>query len=115
MSLPAHLSPRDATGPTLVGSTIAGTKIERLLIGRLGAMGDIIHALPAVAALRAAFPGAMLGSLIEERWADLLCTLPTPRSGPRSAQRPLVDRVHTVNIRQGRTAPFFVATWERGA
>jgi heptosyltransferase I len=114
-TLPALLSPRDAAGPTIVGSTIAGTKIERLLIVRLGAMGDIIHALPAVAALRAAFPGAMLGWLIEERWAELLCTLPTPRSGPRSAQRPLVDRLHTVNTRRWRRAPFSATTWERVA
>ncbi len=78
-------------------------------------MGDVIHGLPAVTALRAAFPDAMLGWLIEERWAELLCTLPTPRSGPRSAQRPLVDRIHTVNTRQWRTAPFSVATWERVA
>jgi heptosyltransferase-1 len=89
--------------------------IERLLIVRLGAMGDVIHGLPAAAALRAAFPEAMLGWLIEERWAELLCTLPTPRSGPRSAQRPLVDRIHTVNTRQWRSSPFSVSTWERVA
>ncbi len=113
--MPAQLSPKNAAGPTSVGSTIAGAKIERLLIVRLGAMGDVIHGLPAVAALRAAFPGATLGWLIEERWAELLCTLPTPRSGPLSAQRPLVDRVHTVNTRQWRRAPFSAATWERVA
>jgi heptosyltransferase I len=45
----------------------------------------------------------------------LLCTLPTPRSGALSAQRPLVDRVHTVNTRQWRRAPFSAATWERVA
>jgi heptosyltransferase I len=88
---------------------------ERILIVRLGAMGDVIHGLPAAAALRAAIPNVMLGWLIEERWAELLCTLPTPRSGPRSAQRPLVDRIHTVDTRQWRRAPFSVATWERVA
>lgn len=86
---------------------------DRILIVRLGAMGDIIHGLPAVAALRAAFPEARLGWLIEERWAELLCTLPTPRSGPRSPQRPLVHRIHSVNTKQWRAAPFSVATWER--
>ncbi len=89
--------------------------MNRLLIVRLGAMGDVIHGLPAVAALRAAFPEATLGWLIEERWAELLCTLPTPRSGPRSPQRPLVDRIHTVNTRQWRSAIFSVSTWERVA
>jgi heptosyltransferase-1 len=97
------------------GESSVGSKVERLLIVRLGAMGDVIHTLPAVAALRMAFPEATLGWLIEERWAELLCTLSTPRSGPRSAQRPLVDRVHTVNTRQWRAAPFSVATWERMA
>ena len=77
-------------------------EIERLLIVRLSAMGDIIHALPAVTALRHAFPQALIGWAIEERWAELLCTLPTPRSGPRSAQRPLVEKVHTVNTKNWR-------------
>ncbi|HZJ14224.1 MAG TPA: hypothetical protein VFD27_04195, partial [Chthoniobacteraceae bacterium] len=71
--------------------------VERLLIVRLSAMGDIIHALPAVTALRNAFPSATIGWLIEERWAELLCALRTPRSGARSPERPLVDRVHTVD------------------
>jgi heptosyltransferase-1 len=100
---------------TIADSPAVGSKIERLLIVRLGAMGDVIHGLPAVGALRAAFPRAMLGWLIEERWAELLCTLSTPRSGPRSPQRPLVDRLHTVNTRQWRRAPFSAATWERVA
>jgi heptosyltransferase-1 len=89
--------------------------IARMLIVRLGAMGDVIHGLHAATALREAFPETLMGWLIEERWAELLCTLPTPRSGPRSAQRPLVDRVHTVNTGQWRHAPFSAATWERVA
>jgi heptosyltransferase-1 len=86
---------------------------DRILIVRLGALGDVIHALPAVTALREAFPEATLGWLIEERWAELLCTLAAPRSGPRSRQRPLVDRIHSVNTRQWRTSPFSFQTWER--
>jgi heptosyltransferase I len=109
-SSPAQPSSRNAEGPAIVEQ-----KIKRLLIVRLGAMGDVIHGLPAVAALREVFPQAMLGWLIEERWAELLCTLSTPRSGSRSAQRPLVDRIHTVNTRPWRHAPFSVATWERVA
>ena len=96
-------------------SVVASVNIERLLIVRLGAMGDVIHTLPAATALRQAFPDAVLGWLIEERWAELLCTLATPRSGPRSAQRPLVDKIHTVNTKQWRSAPFSTQTWERMA
>lgn len=44
----------------------------RILIVRLGAMGDIIHTLPAVAALRQGFPGAHLTWVVEPQWAALL-------------------------------------------
>jgi heptosyltransferase-1 len=83
-----------------------------LLIVRLGSMGDIIHTLPAVTALRQAFPEVSLGWVIEERWAELLCTLPEPRSGLRSASRPLVDRIHTVNTKAWRRSLFSTQTWE---
>ncbi len=88
-------------------------RVERLLVVRLSAMGDIIHTLPAVAALREAFPHATLGWLIEERWAELLCTLRYPRSGRRSAQRPLVDRIHTVNTGEWRRSLFSFNTWQQ--
>jgi heptosyltransferase-1 len=86
---------------------------DRLLIVRLSAMGDIIHTLPAAVALREAFPHATLGWLIEERWAELLCTLRYPRSGPRSPQRPLVDRVHAVNLAGWRRALFSFHTLQQ--
>src|SRR6202171_6217936 len=90
-------------------------RLDSLLIVRLSAMGDIIHTLPAAAALRQAFPKATLGWLIEERWAELLCTLRYPRSGRRSPQRPLVDRVHSVNTPEWRRAPFSFNTWQQMA
>src|ERR1700682_354612 len=90
-------------------------RLDSLLIVRLSAMGDIIHTLPAAAALRQAFPKATLGWLIEERWAELLCTLRYPRSGRRSPQRPLVDRVHSVNTSEWRHAPFSFNTWQQMA
>jgi heptosyltransferase-1 len=72
--------------------------IDRLLIVRLSSMGDVIHTLPAAQTLREAFPQAMIGWLIEERWAGLLCAPGAPLRGPRSVLRPLVDWVHTVNL-----------------
>jgi heptosyltransferase I len=90
-------------------------RLNRLLIVRLSAMGDIIHTLPAAAVLRQAFPHATLGWLVEERWAELLCTLRYPRSGPRSPQRPLVDRVHSVNLAEWRRAFFSFNTWQQMA
>ena len=80
---------------------------------RLGSMGDIVHTLPAVTALRRAFPEASLGWVVEERWAELLCTLSEPRSGPRSPRRPLVDRLHTVNTKAWRRSLLSAQTWEQ--
>jgi heptosyltransferase I len=89
---------------------VAASNIERLLIVRLSAMGDVIHALPAAQALREAFPNAMIGWVIEERWAELLCAPGTPRRGPRSAQRPLADWVHPVSLTGWRKSLFTIAT-----
>jgi heptosyltransferase-1 len=91
------------------------TKIERLLIVRLSAMGDVIHTLPAVHALREAFPLTYIGWLIEERWAELLCAPGCPRRGVRSAGRPLVDEVHVVNLKAWRKSWFSLLTLQRAA
>jgi heptosyltransferase I len=85
----------------------------RLLIVRLGSMGDIIHTLPAATALRQAFPKARIGWIVEERWAELLCTLSEPRSGARSPRRPLVERVHAVNTKSWRGSLLSAQTWEQ--
>jgi heptosyltransferase I len=45
---------------------------SRILIVRLGAMGDIVHTLPAVASLRQSFPNAHITWMVEPRWAPLL-------------------------------------------
>jgi heptosyltransferase-1 len=44
----------------------------RVLIVRIGAMGDVLHAMPAVAALRERHPDWFIGWAIEPRWSDLL-------------------------------------------
>lgn len=90
-------------------------RFESLLVVRLSAMGDIIHTLPAVAALRAAYPRATIGWLVEERWSELLCTLRYPRAGKRSSQRPLVDRVHSVNTTEWRHSLFTFNSWQQMA
>lgn len=46
--------------------------MERILIVRLGAMGDILHAIPAVVALQQARPQSRIYWMVEERWRDLL-------------------------------------------
>jgi heptosyltransferase-1 len=52
--------------------TAAKTASNRILVVRLGAMGDIIHTLPAVASLKHSHPGYALTWIVEPRWAELL-------------------------------------------
>ena len=86
--------------------------MEKILITRLGAMGDIIHSLPAGAALRRAFPSANIGWVVETRWLELL-SAPSACGGHGAPQpeRPLVNRVHLSNTRAWRLAPFSDETW----
>lgn len=86
--------------------------MEKILITRLGAMGDIVHGLPAVAALRRAFPTAKIGWVVEQRWLELLCAssaLDVQAAG--SPERPLADYIHISNTRAWRLAPFSDETW----
>jgi lipopolysaccharide heptosyltransferase I len=43
-----------------------------ILIVRLGALGDVVHAIPAAAALRAAFPEARIDWLVEARHREIV-------------------------------------------
>ena len=45
---------------------------ERFLVLRMSALGDIVHALPAVAALRESFPRAEIDWLVDKRLSPLL-------------------------------------------
>ncbi len=93
--------------------SISENKPKKLLIVRLSAMGDVIHTLPAVEALRLVFPRAHIGWLIEERWAELLCAPGTARRGPRSSSRPLVDEVHAVSLKAWGKSPRSLSTLQR--
>lgn len=46
------------------------------LIVRLGSLGDIVHTLPAAAALRASFPQARIDWVVESKWLPLLAGNP---------------------------------------
>jgi heptosyltransferase-1 len=74
----------------------------KILIVRLGALGDILHALPAVTGMRAALPQATIGWLIEEKWSELLAADGTAVDGPTSTLKPVVNLIHTVNIARWR-------------
>jgi heptosyltransferase I len=79
----------------------------RVLVTRLGAMGDILHALPAVTALRQAHPEWFLGWAVEPQWRGLLCADYATVRGP---QMPLVDRIHLAPAKQWARAPLSLAT-----
>jgi heptosyltransferase I len=101
----------------------------RLLVVRLGAMGDILHALPAVTALRQAHPSWQIGWVVEPRWQALLkAGTEGPRDqanekvgiGGQSAEvggqestgdngrgpgMPVVDRLHFASAREWKRRP----------
>jgi heptosyltransferase-1 len=78
----------------------------RLLVVRLGAMGDILHALPAVTALRQAHPGWVIDWVVEPRWRALLSVEDSlEQSQSRGPVQPLVDHVHLAPTKEWRRAP----------
>jgi heptosyltransferase I len=74
----------------------------RVLIMRLGAMGDILHALPAIAALRRAHPQWYLGWAVEPRWRALL--------GGDGGEMPLVNQIHLVKAKDWARSPLRAET-----
>jgi len=53
-----------------------GDVVTRLLIVRLGALGDVVHAIPVAAALRRAFPAARIDWLVSARHREILDLVP---------------------------------------
>jgi lipopolysaccharide heptosyltransferase I len=49
---------------------------NRILIVRLGALGDIVHAIPVAAALRDAFPAAQIDWLVSAKHQEILDSVP---------------------------------------
>ncbi len=84
--------------------------MERILIVRMGAMGDIIHGLPAVALLRQRFPDAQIGWVIERRWIDLLRAQGVAPEAPLSPEKPLVNDIFVVDTKSWRKALFAANT-----
>lgn len=76
----------------------------RLLVVRLGAMGDILHALPAVTALRLAHPDWVIDWVVEPRWRALLSAGDSLSSGRGPAQ-PLVDHIYLAPVKDWGRRP----------
>ena len=96
-----------------VRDAVEGTPLKALIV-RIGAMGDVLHGLPAVAALRERLPDWFIGWAIEPQWSALLAAdseSPTDQSVPVDRSRmPIVDRIHMVPARQWKQHPFSPAT-----
>lgn len=86
--------------------------MAKILIVRLGAMGDIIHALPAVTGIRAALPDATIGWVVDEKWTELLAASGSSCApGTTCPQRPLANIIHTVSLKRWRKAILHPQTW----
>jgi len=84
----------------------------RLLVVRLGAMGDILHALPAVTALRMAHPEWVIDWVVEPKWRALLAadgSSGRDTSGP-SPRQPVIDQFLLAPTKQWRQDMFSAQT-----
>jgi len=70
----------------------------KVLIVRVGAMGDVLHALPAVAALRRERPDWVIDWVVDARWRALL------------EDGPVVNQVHVAETREWSKKPVSVVT-----
>ena len=79
----------------------------RLLVVRLGAMGDILHALPAVTALRRTHPEWIIDWVVEPKWRALLSAAGASvrDTGQPAPRQPLVDRVHLAAAKEWGRSP----------
>jgi lipopolysaccharide heptosyltransferase I len=76
-----------------VGDTAGAA--PRFLIVRLGSLGDVVHAVPAAAALRHTFPSARIDWMVDPRYVELLALVESidtvipidPRALARAGQR----------------------------
>ena len=71
-------------------------------------MGDILHALPAVTALRKAHPGWMIDWVVEPTWRPCCRPRRTQAEHPwsRLSAQPVVDRLHFASTKEWRERPF---------
>ncbi|HIJ88076.1 MAG TPA: lipopolysaccharide heptosyltransferase I [Desulfuromonadales bacterium] len=70
----------------------------RILIVKISAMGDILHALPVLDYLKQASPGCEIDWIVEEAFADLL------------RGNPLISQIHSVRFKSWKRAPFALTT-----
>jgi heptosyltransferase I len=84
----------------------------RLLVVRLGAMGDILHALPAITALRRSHPEWVIDWVVEPKWRGLLAAEDSSGRDTNSplAKQPIVNRLHFASTKEWRQRLFSAQT-----
>ena len=77
--------------------------MTRILLVRLGALGDIVHAIPVAAALRRAFPAARIDWLVSAKHREILDLVP------------VIDRRLVINDRAATAAAAGRRCWRPSA
>src|SRR5215510_590306 len=77
------------------------SEIRRILLIRLSALGDVVNTLPAVSAVREAFPRARLGFIVEDRCRDVVLN------------HPAIDRVYVYPRKRWQSDFFQIWRWGR--
>lgn len=72
----------------------------KILIVKTSSLGDVIHCLPVVNDIHAAYPDVQIDWVVEENFADI------PRLHPR------IDQIYTVALRRWRKQLFNAKTWD---
>src|SRR6201999_1389457 len=85
-------------GCECAGDAAGSAERVKLLIVRVGALGDVLHALPAAAALRMSRPDWTIDWVVDPRWAPLLVN--------DEGHGEIVDRVHLAETKMWSAAPF---------
>jgi lipopolysaccharide heptosyltransferase I len=90
--------PKDHSTRSLIDGLRRSQSTTRLLVVRLGSLGDLVHTLPAVAALRRANPGAEIDWLTDAAHEEFLRLVPVV-----SNVIPLANRTARAWLRARRT------------
>ncbi|MBT0665567.1 lipopolysaccharide heptosyltransferase I [Geobacter pelophilus] len=75
----------------------------RILIVKMSALGDVIHALPVLDYLHQVRPGIEIGWVVEERFRELL------------EGNPLVAHLHLIRTREWKKRPLSRQTWKEAS
>lgn len=76
-------------------------------------MGDVLHALPAVTALRAALADSWIGWAIKPQWEPLLRAASAGNATGRGAEMPVVDFLHPIAAKRWARNPVSPKTFRQ--